>query len=337
VTVSVPRRARPFAWRLLLALAALSLLLPTGSARALPADAYRVDTISQPGATSTSVRGVDAMARVLGYWNFFSQPHPLPFGSEPDDEGYFLWESGTTTPFTIPGLTNVNIWSMNVAGAMWGSSDEGSFVYRDGNFSIVQSPATDVTIVLGVDGAGRVYGVLGNYPPGVDPNDPLIPIHPVSNFVWENGTFSDLNLLLADATLHGVRQDGVLWGSNAEVSFLQDGVSLTILDHPDFDYTGLFMLSSEGEAYGFGLTAIDQSFDSSDFFWDPVDGFRNWPDDQDLPGTNLRPYAMNEAEVFWGFGGAANTAFVAVPVPEPSTALLLALGLAMLRGRSTRD
>ena len=332
MAVLVPHHARPFAGRVLLALTVVFSLLPAGSARGLPAEAYRVDAISYSGATSTSVRGVDAAGRVLGYWSYFSQPPPLFVASEPDDEGYFLWENGVATPFTIPGLTQIDIHRMNVAGAIWGSSQEGSFVYRDGSLSILQDPAADLTIVQGVDGSGRAYGILGNYPPGVDPNGPVVPIEAVSNFVWENASFSELDLLLEGATVHGVRSDGVLWGSNATVSFVQDGMALTILDHPDFDYTGLFMLSAQGEAYGFGLTATDQSFASSDFFWDPVDGFQDWSGDQSLPGTNLRPHAMNEEGVFWGVGGAANTAWVATPVPEPSTALLLGLGLAMLGG-----
>ena len=329
-----PSCYRPLAWRNLLALATPWLLL-TASANALPAAGYRVDLIpSQPGATSTSVRGVDAAGRVLGYWNFFSQPFPRPIGAEPDDEGYFLWDSGTSTPLTIPGLTDMNIHRMNVSGAMWGRSNEGAFVYRDGNLSILQSPATDVTLVQGVDGSGRIYGILGNYPAGVDPDDPLVPIEPVSNFVWENGVFSDLNLLLADAIVHGVRQDGTLWGANAEVSFLQDGANLTILDHPDFDYTGVLMSTAAGEAFGFALTLHeDLTTDSSHFFWDPLGGFQEWPRGANLPGTDVSPAAMNERGVFWGFG--LDGAFVATPIPEPSTAALLALGLAMLRRRST--
>ena len=316
---------------MLIALACLELLLSTGVARALPADAYHVESLSYSGATHTAVRGVDAAGRALGYWNYFSQAPPIPLGAEPDDEGYFLWEGGTYTPFAIPGLTSVNIFLMNVAGAMWGASDQGAFVYRDGDLDIVQSPATDVTLVQGVDAAGRVYGVLANYPPGADPDAPIVPLDPVSNFVWEDGVFSDLELLLADATLHGVRQDGVLWGSDPQVSFLQDGSSLTILDHPDFDYTGVLMLSNEGEVYGFGLTADGEIYESTDFFWDPIGGFQDWPADQDLPGTNLRPQnQMNEAGVFWGYGGAPNTAYIATPIPEPSTALLLALGLALM-------
>ena len=307
-------------------------LYPGAVAHALPAAAYSVDLISHAGATGTSVRGVDSTGRVLGYWSFFSQP--LPIGAEPDAHGYFLWENGVETPFTIPGLTNFNIHRMNVGGAMWGSSDQGTFVYQEGNLSIVQSLATDVTIVQGVDAAGRVYGILGNYPPGVDPNDPLVPIDPVSSFVWEVGTFTDLDILLTDGILHGVTQDGVLWGSNAEDSFVQDGTNLTVLDHPGYDYTGIRMLTADGDAFGFGLTSDGESFDSMDFFWDPVGGFQDWPDGQNLPGTSERPHSLNEAGVFWG--SSANGAFVATPVPEPGTVFLVAagmLGLAAWRKR----
>ena len=300
-------------------------LLAPARAQALPAASYSVDLISHAGATSTSVRGVDSTGRVLGYWSFFSQPlHPI--FAEPDDEGYFLWENGVETPIAIPGLSNFNIHQMNLGGAMWGSSDQGSFVYQDGDLSLVQSPATDATIVQGVDAAGRVYGILGNYPPGVDPSGNLVPIDPVSSFVWDNGTFSDLDILLPDGIPHGVRQDGVVWGSNAADAFIQDGMNLTILDHPDYDHTGILALTSDGEAFGFGLNINEGSIDSMRFFWDPVAGFQNWPDGEDLPGTSERPSAMNEAGVFWGFS-TANTAFVATPIPEPGTALLVAAGL----------
>jgi hypothetical protein len=316
--------------------AGLAMLLAAESAHSLPASAYRVDLISEPGKTWTSIRGVDQAGRALGYWSFFSQPPPRPVFAEPDDEGYFLWENGTHTPFAIPGLTSVNIHQMNVAGAMWGSSDQGSFVYSNGHLDIVQSPDVDVTLVQGVDAVGRVYGLLGNLPEGVDPDGALIPIDLVSSFVWQSGTFSELNLLLADSMLQGVRQDGVLWGSNPNSSFIQDGLSLTVLDHPGFDFTGLRMLTARDEAYGFGFTATDEAFESGDFFWDPIGGFQTWPDDAKLPGTSVRPNSLNEAGVFWGWAGA-NTAFVATPIPEPSTALLLGLGigLAVLRRASS--
>ena len=320
--------------RIVLPLAALVFGLHPGAvAHALPAASYDVELISHAGATATSVRGVDSTGRVLGYWSFFSQPPPLQIGAEPDAGGYFLWENGVETPLTIPGLTNFNIHRMNVGGAMWGSSDQGSFIYQEGNLSIVQSQTTDVTLVQGVDAAGRVYGILGNYPPGVDPDDVIVPIDPVSSFVWEGGTFTDLDILLTDGTLHGVTQDGVLWGSNAEDSFVQDGTSLTVLDHSGYDYTGIRMLTADGDAFGFGLTSNAESFDSTDFFWDPIDGFQDWPDGQNLPGTSERPHSLNEAGIFWG--SSVNGAFVATPVPEPATAFLVAAGLIglALRGR----
>lgn len=341
--IPIPR-PRPADWtapsttRLRACCAALLGLLALGAsgvAQALPASSYQVESISQPGATSTHVRGVDGSGRALVYWTLFTEPPPRPIGAEPDDAGYAIWQEGVSTPFSVPGLTNPNIHQMNVAGDMWGSSDEGAFVYRGGAVTIVDEPSVDVTLVQGVDAAGRIYGTLGNYPPGVDPDDLLVPIDPVGSFVFEDGSFGDLDLLLEGALLQGVRQDGALWGSNAQDSFVQHGLSLTILDYPGFDYTGLHGLTADDEAYGFGLTATETTFENGNFFWDPLSGFAPIPDDAPLPGTDVQPQAMSEAGVFWGILGD-NTAFVATPVPEPGTALLLSLAVALALRRGSR-
>lgn len=318
---------------LLPGLIAIALLLPGWAAHALPAAGYQVDLISEPGKTSTSVRGVDATGRALGYWSFFSQPPPRPPFSEPDDEGYFMWENGTRTPFAIPGLTGVVIVKMNVAGAMWGASDQGWFAYVDGELSVLHSPDADVTVIQGVDAENRVYGFLGNYLEGADLNDPLTPIFPDSSFVWETGTFTDLEVLAPGAWLTGVRQDGVFWGKAGQNSFIQDGASLTILDHPNFDGTTIRMLTADSEVLGLGLTT--DPFDSIDFFWDPLGGYQDWPDEETLPGTTVRGTVLSEAGVFWGRAGS-NTAFIATPLSEPSTALLVGLGVALALRRRSR-
>jgi hypothetical protein len=200
---------------------------------------------------------------------------------------------------------------------------------------LVQSSATDVTLVQGVDAAGKVYGLLADYAPDPNPNDALVPLDPVSSFVWEDGTFSNLDLLLAGATLNGVTQGGVLWGSNETQSFLQDGDALTLIQHPGYDYTGLFGVTHEGEAFGFGLTTGETTFESVDFFWDAALGFQDWPDSETLPGTSLRPNAMNENGVFWGTA-SDGSAFVASPVPEPGTGWLVSLACLAAGGASRR-
>ena len=91
------------------------------------------------------------------------------------------------------------------------------------------------------------------------------------------------------------------------------GLALTVVDHPGYDHTRLRMLTTDGEAFGFGLTISGQTSDSIDFFWDPVGGFVEWPAGSTLPGTTERPHSLNEDGVFWGFS-APNTAFVATPV-----------------------
>ena len=186
--------------------------------------------------------------------------------------------------------------------------------------------------------AGRVYGILGNYPPGVDPDDNLVPIEFVSSFLWENGSFSEFDILLPGGIPSGVRQDGVVWGSNANDAFIQDGTNLTILDLPDYEHTGIRAMTSQGEAFGFGLNINEGSIDSTRFFWDPVAGFQDWPAGATLPGTDQQPADLNEAGVFWGFS-AANTAFVATPIPEPGIALLVGVGLIglVLDGRRQSD
>lgn len=221
---------------------------------------------------------------------------------------------------------------MNIAGVMWGSSDQGSFVYSDGELTLVQDPDLDVALVVGVDAAGRVYGAPGDY---VD-ESPLFrpPIDIDSPFVWESGTFSDPNLLLADSLLWGVRQDGVFWGRNSEQAFIQDGENLTIVDHPDYDFTSIGQLTADGEAWGFAANT-DGFFSSTRFVWDPLGGFEDCC--RELPGTTAIPSSLNEDGVFWGF--VDGSAFVATPVPQPSTALLqlgLGVGLALCR-RSRSD
>jgi len=316
----------PVSW---LFLAPLFVFLEAPAASAFPAEAYDVEFISHEGATYTNVRGVDSGGRILGYWARFDSPGPFPIpigGVEPTESGYSLWENGVEQAFSIPGLTNFNIHGMNVDGAMWGDADEGRFIYRDGSLEFITSPDADVAVVQGLDASGRAYGFHGNYPPGTDPNSNLVPVLAVSSFGWENDTFSDLDILLDGGILFGVRQDGALWGSNAQDAFIQIGMNITILDHPDYDYTSIGTLTGDGDVFGHALTIDGQNYSSIDFFWNPVDGFTAWPEGENLPGTSVRPGTFNENGVGWG-GSGNNSAYVATPIPEPGSALLVAAGL----------
>lgn len=307
----------------------LALALALGAAGPARANglAFDFDFLAYPGADVTRIAGVLADGTVIGSFTVYEDvPFPLPVGESPQilDQGHFRYDGVDYERFDIPDLSGALLSGVNDAGVGWGYADEGSFVYDGGVATLIADPGFDRTFVGAVDGAGAIYGIRGNDDPNPDPDTGIGILQDVSPYVLDPGGFSDFTLPGASyAYVDGARLDGLLWGESDLGAFLYDGMDITLVDAPGDELFNLIFGVSDA-----GLVALSQFTDTShDLLYDGVT-FQPF----EVPGASFSSIGgMNGAGVVWG--GASQGAFVATPVPEPSTAALLSLGLGLLAAR----
>jgi hypothetical protein len=184
----------------------------------------------------------------------------------------------------------------------------------------IDHPDYDNAYVSGVDGSGLVYGFRSNDDPNADPEDPLqIALDPGS-FVFDGLSFQDLTVPgAAQPSVFGVRADGLVFGLDSELgAFLYDGTTVSIIDPPGDEQFTLLVGVSAGD-----LVLGSQFTGGESYFLFDGDDYHPFA----IPGSCGFAQGMNGSGVIWGSSSLGS--FIARPLPEPSPAVLLAVGVAL--------
>lgn len=60
--------------------------------------------------------------------------------------------------FAFPGAANTQLFGINNSGSVIGHSDNGAFLYANGNFTSISVPGADATVALGINDLGQIVG-----------------------------------------------------------------------------------------------------------------------------------------------------------------------------------
>ncbi len=240
--------------------------------------------------------------------------------------------SFTSVPGPAPFAgTAIDVYKMNSAGNIVGdyldpansSNTRGFQLGANGKYTLIDFPAAGVTITTarGINDAGTIVGRWDN-PTGTH------------GFFLSNGVYSSYDV--PGSTITG------LWFINNKGQFGGDyetpdgithglivsGSTITTVDIPGSTTTIIHDLNNNGIAVGIDVdpvTGLDDSF-LFNLNTGRITPFA-------FPGsTDTDLYGINDAGVIAGTFDSFSVAFIATPVPEPSSLALLSLGGLALAG-----
>jgi uncharacterized membrane protein len=281
---------------------------------------YKFVTIDVPSAVYTEARDINESEQIVGT-AIRSDSRFFAFVRDTD---------GTITTFTVPEAVDTVAETISdsseIAGTFFTESGAHGFVRnKEGVITTIDVPGASETAVHGINNVGQIVGSTdGSFGRGFvrDPDGTI--------------TFIDLDAIDLDA--NGINNVGAIAGSVHQrdftrVGFLRDAsanISLIGTDPPSI--VEAHDINDAGIVVGHFM---DRSFPF------PEHGFvRNANGDitsVDFPGAlDTLAFGINNAGYIVGrfddteAGGTGNHGFLAIPVPEPSTVLLLACGVAGL-------
>jgi probable HAF family extracellular repeat protein len=293
--------------RLLCGLVALGLLLGgAGVATGQPSYAYTtIDVPSSPPFTQAS--GVNDLGQVVGNFN----PQGLSFNNP---QGFLLSNGSLSTlqmsPYgTFPSGINDSGDIVGYYGILISirppRDTTAGFLVSGGNVTEFSVPGSTATAAYGINNLGQIVGSYAS--------------DRTHGFLFSGGIYTTLDFLP-----YGINNAGQIVGhSDSRDSYLQSGANLTHFTVPGSSLTDAYGINDAGQIVGYYQIG---AFDTS------VHGLLVSGGEYttlDVPGsTRTLAFGINnvgqivgEYEDSTGVHG-----FLATPVPEPSTLLLLAVG-----------
>lgn len=315
--------------------ALLGVGLATGLAAApqvARAAAYTFTTLDNPGdLTFNQLLGINNAGTIAGYFGLGSAGHP--------NKGYTLTPPSSYTNENFPGSAQTQVIGINNNGVtvgFWSSTNTGTdpnfgFVDNNGVFTNVNDPKTPsvpvpVNNLLGVNDHNVAVGFY---------NGPNGNSHGYTYSI-ASGTFTPvIDSAASSLVASGINNSGTIDGfytsaaSGATLGFLDVNGQFASVNAPGATLTELFGLNNNGLAVG--VATINNVTDGI-VYNTRTDTFALVNDPLALAGTTVIN-GINDHGQLVGFytDATGNTdGFLATPVPEPGSLMLLGSGLLAL-------
>jgi probable HAF family extracellular repeat protein len=180
---------------------------------------FRFTTFDVPGATDTSVNGINDAGQIVGG---FSDSASGGFSHG------FLYTGGSFTQIDVPGAISTSVSGINDAGQIVGTFSDSEtshgFLYAGGHFTTIDAPGAIFTGVGSINNAGQIVGTF-NY----------------QGFLDSGGSFTRINApgpsAIDGTVLNGINDAGQIVGTSTDGSlithgFLYTGGRFTTIDAP---------------------------------------------------------------------------------------------------------
>ncbi|HLJ93947.1 MAG TPA: PEP-CTERM sorting domain-containing protein [Gemmataceae bacterium] len=283
---------------------------------------YAFSTIDYPGALLTFAEGINASGQVVGVY----------LGQDSRDHG-FLFSGGTYRSFDVPGafgLTDAK--AINNAGQIVGRYDVSftainGFLRNGDAYTTLAVPGAMYTEAHGINDAAQICGFAAtNFS------------SPNHGFLFSNGIYTSFDVPNSAATRAlGINNAGQIVGEYFDPvttkghGFLRNGDNYVTLDFPGSALTAATAINNSDRVVGV--------MDANKAFVFEGGGFSTL----DVPGASYTDAdGINDSNQIVGtyIDGSGTHGYLATPltapVPEPSSGMLLALGVACLLGCTWR-
>jgi probable HAF family extracellular repeat protein len=289
--------------RVLCGLVALGLLVGgAGLAKGQPSYVYT--TLDVPGSLDTFANGINDAGQVVGWWA----------DRNGRDHG-FLYSEGRYTTLDAPGATFASAaYGINDFGQIIGAyqnqpASSRGFLLNGTTYTDIVPPGASSSSNIapaGINNAGQIVGYYYNTYPGAE-----------HGFLLSDGSYTQLDHPGSIFTYLGaINNSGQILGGSSLGFFLLSGGTYTALDLLNFGLpaglndAGQIVGTYEYEGAGFVLS-------------DGVYTTLRVPGAEDTEAVSIN----NDGQVVGFYQDASGYhGFLATPVPEPSTLLLLAIG-----------
>jgi probable HAF family extracellular repeat protein len=247
---------------------------------ALPAAAASYRQVDVPGATNTSIYGINSAGEMVGQYM-----------TETSTNG-FLYSNGSFTPINYPGSSDTSTTGINDHGDIVGTyytDGTHSFLYRNGQFTSIAYPGATSTQANAINNLGDV---VGGY---VDPSDDSW-----HAFLLHQGVFTSFEEPGADFTeAYGINEQGVVAGyfhtyCDGSCDIVRGFLFYGGLIHNNAINTELFGINNQNEVVGKCNDARGDDVTGCLF---TQDGARDW----NYPGMYwTAPTGINDKDVVVG-------------------------------------
>lgn len=256
---------------------------------------YRFSTLDPPGSIATRAYGINDSGQIVGLYNL----------DQTETHG-FLLSRDSYTALDVPGSNYTVARGINASGQIVGfdfqpGGSSHGFLVSGGSFTTLDPPGSFESMAYGINGSGQIVGKYSD-------------TRQSHGFLLSGSTYTNLDLPLQP---QGINDSGQIVGGG----YLLSGGSYTRIDVPGGIDTFAFGINAAGEIVG------------SYFAGDRFHAFLlsgNGYTTIDVPDSvQTAAYGINASGQIVGdyvdHGGVLH-GFLATPVPEPSTLLLLAVG-----------
>jgi len=283
----------------------------SGTAQAQPI--YSFTTIDPAGSSATFAQGVNNAGQIVGNFN----------DAQNVSHGFLRSSAGAYTTFDFPGATGTYAADINSAGQIIGTYTDSAFnthsyLLSGGAFSPLIYPGSVQTLAYGINTAGQI---VGGY---VDSSQNR------HGFLLSGGVYSTVDVPGAadNVGAFGINAAGHIVGVSGDANSVYGGYlrnaagAFSPIGFPGADETDPIGINALGVITGFYVSGPDFLgfilHDGTYSTFPQAAGF-----------TDTIPNKLNDLDQFVGTytsGDGVTHGFLATPVPEPTSCVLLGIG-----------